>query len=143
MNMSPVFSIALLLLSAAVVGSSVEQTGEEDLTSELKHHVRKGATHHEDQTLQDGAIPGGCLACKLIVSKVKKLLGKQSSKEKIDRLLSKACNGFKRKLIQCACKMILRKFKNKLIDSIARNECPRVACKKVKLCKAAVHRSYT
>nr|XP_019940439.1 PREDICTED: prosaposin-like [Paralichthys olivaceus] len=133
--MSPVFSIALLLLSAAVVESSVEQTEEDDFTSQLKLHVRKRATHHEEQILRNGAFPGSCRACTFVVTKVKKWLGKDSSKEKIDRLLNKACNGIKCKLIRQACNKIIGHFKRKLIDSIAHHENPKAICVKAKLCK--------
>ncbi|XP_047467528.1 prosaposin-like [Mugil cephalus] len=140
MTMSPVVSVALLLLSTAAVESwkaLEDQTEKEEgnCRSHPRHTVGVENDHHEVQILQDRRIPGFCSACKSIVSKVQKKLGNDSSKVKIRDLLHKVCCQMKIQLIVAACKKIVSKYSDKLIDLIAKHTCPRNTCVKLKLCK--------
>ncbi|XP_035529581.1 antimicrobial peptide NK-lysin-like [Morone saxatilis] len=132
--MSPAISIALLLLSATVVKSwtSLEvKTEGDDFPPQLKHDVREGADH---QTEENRVFPGSCTACKFIVSKVKKHLGSDHSKNKIKELLNRACNGVKR-ILRSACKSIVNKFQQKLINALTKLKSQREICVYLKLCK--------
>ncbi|KAF0044302.1 hypothetical protein F2P81_003460 [Scophthalmus maximus] len=53
--------------------------------------------------------------------------------EKIGQQLDKACDKLKFKIIRNACKMLVKKIKNKLIDAIANHGEPRALCVKLKL----------
>ncbi|XP_018518922.1 saposin-C [Lates calcarifer] len=130
--MNPVISITLLLLSATVGDSWKRLKMEEDFPSQLKHHAGERAENHEEEILQDRALPGSCSPCKSLVSKLKQQLGKDCSKIKIEELLNTVCD--KLRLIEI-CKKIVNKYKSSLIDAIANHGTPTAICKKLKLCK--------
>ncbi|XP_070776819.1 uncharacterized protein [Enoplosus armatus] len=121
-----------VVADATVKSLEVQTEEEEDFPSESKHNVRERA---DRRTEEDGAFPGSCRACKSIVSKVKQKIGGDRSKAKIRQLLNNVCNRVKCRLIRSACKTIVRKFKNKLIDAIATLGSPCTICVKLKLCK--------
>uniref|UniRef100_A0A8C4D7S8 Saposin B-type domain-containing protein n=1 Tax=Dicentrarchus labrax TaxID=13489 RepID=A0A8C4D7S8_DICLA len=77
----------------------------------------------------DRVFPGSCTACKFIASKVKKHLGRDHSK-----LLNRACNGVKI-ILRSACKSIVNKFQQKLINALTKLKSPREICVYLKLCK--------
>ncbi|XP_041669156.1 antimicrobial peptide NK-lysin [Cheilinus undulatus] len=139
--MTFLITITVLLLFSGAVKSWESLEVLTDEKEGFKPHLdhRKKKDHCAEEVLQLGAFPGSCWACKAIVSKVKKLLGGDHAKEKIGQLLSKACNGLKIQLIRSACKMITRKYKDKLIDAIAHRGSPRSMCVKLRLCKRSPH----
>ncbi|TKS86684.1 Prosaposin Proactivator polypeptide [Collichthys lucidus] len=106
------------------------QTEEEEDSS--SHDMRERAAHH---TEKDEAFPGSCTACKLIVSRVKRHLGKENTKAKIRGLLAKACNRIRRRFIRSICKKLVRKYQDKLINTIANKGTPRSICIRLSLCK--------
>ncbi|XP_020774959.1 uncharacterized protein LOC110155238 [Boleophthalmus pectinirostris] len=85
---------------------------------------------------EDGRrIPGACSVCKRIVKWVQSQLSKDSSKEKIENLLNRVCLRIKSRLLQKACKLVLRKLKKKLINTITNKVCPLRLCRQLRLCK--------
>ncbi|XP_042292511.1 antimicrobial peptide NK-lysin-like [Thunnus maccoyii] len=141
--MTPAVSIALLLLSATVVkswGSLEDQTEVEgDFSSQFKQHVREGADHHAEKEgdryewMQEGSSDPKCLACKKIVSDVQKKLGGNNSKEEVKKQVDGSCN--EPGILRQACKDIIRKPKDELIDGIAKGETPEKICKDVSYCQ--------
>ncbi|KAI3367663.1 hypothetical protein L3Q82_026504 [Scortum barcoo] len=124
----------------AQAGQQMEETLVMSWTSpEVKSQTEEeegftiGSTDQHKE--EDGGIPGFCSACKAVISWVKRKLGKDSSKEKIGRLLSMVCKQLKGRLIRSACGKLINKYKGKLIDLLVRKGNPRRICINLKLCK--------
>uniref|UniRef100_UPI0037E808E6 antimicrobial peptide NK-lysin n=1 Tax=Semicossyphus pulcher TaxID=241346 RepID=UPI0037E808E6 len=128
--MNIIISITLLLLSTAAVKSCAPlefQTEEEDdFTPQVKENA-------DDRMEERGPFPFACQACRSVVEKVRKELGRDSSRRNVERVLDKACRKVGR-LLRSACKSILRRFKNQLVDAIINGGSPRSVCSQARLC---------
>ncbi|XP_034153518.1 antimicrobial peptide NK-lysin-like [Esox lucius] len=134
--MSPVISVGLLLL-CAVFAQAFKSPGGGGLMEDDKDMW--GDTHDlmdRDELpakMTKATIPGLCSVCKKIITKVKAKLNGNEAKENITKMLNSVCD--RMMLVKSICKNVVNKYKDKLIDAIAKHSDPGGVCKALSLCK--------
>ncbi|XP_072546676.1 uncharacterized protein [Salminus brasiliensis] len=120
--MTSILQLGFLLLFSVIV-----QHG--DLTPGDHSHM---TFTQEDKLQEDGVPPGLCRICKIVTSKVLRIIGKSLSKDNIDSALDGIC----RKVgLQVVCRRFIRQYRQKLIDAISKRKDANAVCRSLKLCQ--------
>ncbi|KAM4542834.1 NK-lysin tandem duplicate 4 [Odontesthes bonariensis] len=121
METSSVLLLCILVTCSvrAVQGRSVETSIDEDKDVEISVEARK--------------LPGICWACKWALNKVKKIAGRNPTKETLKSKLLNICNSIG--LLKSVCRKFVNKNLSELIEELTTTDDVRTICVNVKACK--------
>ncbi|CAL1575201.1 unnamed protein product [Knipowitschia caucasica] len=88
---------------------------------------------NEKELLALAKIPGVCWACKWAMNKVKKMVGKNASKEDFKAKLLSVCDQIG--LIKSLCRKFVNKHLGVLIEELSTNDDVRTICVNTKACR--------